>query len=182
MSQKPKFPKTAIRRSKPGKQVNFLTVRANCDFEQTTSEKKHPPRCYPLVSRRLGLAYQYAEARWGDGVAVGVRPGCRSGWLLMGVKVAGGVGGGVAVGVRPDVVRVWLLMEWSCSDLGEGVPISPTWSGRRVFVCCESYTLLIYTYNTKTNYFDIKIKFSLFLFGGIKIYMYLCSRNNNKTN
>lgn len=53
MSQKLNFPKTAIRRSKPGKQVNFLTVRANCDFEQTTSKKKQPPPCNPLVSKML---------------------------------------------------------------------------------------------------------------------------------
>ena len=33
-------------------------------------------------------------------------------WLLMGVKVAGGVGSGVSVGVSPDVVRVWLPMVW----------------------------------------------------------------------
>ena len=64
-----------------------------------------------------------------------------------------------------------------------GVPIYPRLEvvGECLSVC-ESYTLLIYTYNTKTNYFDIKTKFSLFLFGVIKIYMYLCSRNNNKTN
>ena len=43
MPQKLNFPKMAIRMSKPGKQVNFLTVRANCDFEQTSSEKKQPP-------------------------------------------------------------------------------------------------------------------------------------------
>ena len=53
MSQKPNFPKTAIRRSKPRKQGIFLTVRANCDFEQTSSEKKQPPRCNPLVSKML---------------------------------------------------------------------------------------------------------------------------------
>lgn len=46
---------------------------------------------------------------------------------------------------------------------------------------CKLYTLLIYIIG-KTNYFDIKTKFSLFLFGGIKISLYLCSRNNNKTN
>ena len=43
MSQKSNFPKTAIRRSKPGKRVKFLTVRANCDFEQTSNEKGQPP-------------------------------------------------------------------------------------------------------------------------------------------
>ena len=52
MSQKPNFPKTAIRRSKPRKQVKFLTVRANCDFEQTSTKKGQPPRYNPLVWRR----------------------------------------------------------------------------------------------------------------------------------
>ena len=37
------FLKTAIRRSKPRKQGIFLTVRANCDFEQTTFKKKRRP-------------------------------------------------------------------------------------------------------------------------------------------
>ena len=46
-------------------------------------------------------------------------------WLPMGVKVARLVGEGVAVVVRPDAVRVWLPMVCSCSDRGEGVPISP---------------------------------------------------------
>lgn len=41
-----------------------------------------------------------------------------------GVKVARIVGDGVAVVVRPDAVRVWLLMARSCSDRGDGVPIS----------------------------------------------------------
>ena len=57
MSQKPNFQITAIRMPKPGKQVKFLTVRANCDFEQTTFKKQRPPSCYPLVLRRLALAY-----------------------------------------------------------------------------------------------------------------------------
>ena len=47
------------------------------------------------------------------------------GVVAHGVKVAGVVGDGVAVGVRPDAVRVWLPMVCSCSDRGEGVPISP---------------------------------------------------------
>ena len=46
-------------------------------------------------------------------------------WLLMGVMVARLVGEGVAVVVLPDAVRVWLPMVCSCSDRGEGVPISP---------------------------------------------------------
>ena len=53
MFQKLNFPITAIRRSKPRKQVIFLTVRANCDFEQTTFKGERPPSCYPLVLRRL---------------------------------------------------------------------------------------------------------------------------------
>ena len=53
MSQKPNFQKTAIHRTTPRKQVKFLTVRANCDFEQTTSKKKQPPPCNLLVSRML---------------------------------------------------------------------------------------------------------------------------------
>ena len=72
MSQKPNFPKVVICSSKSWKQVNFLMVIGICDFKQSFCEKKHPPRCYPLVSRRLGLAYQYAEARRCNGVAVGV--------------------------------------------------------------------------------------------------------------
>lgn len=43
MSQKPNFQITAIRRSTPRKQGIFLTVRANCDFEQTSNEKGQPP-------------------------------------------------------------------------------------------------------------------------------------------
>ena len=62
MSQKLNFIKTDIRRSKPKKRVKFLTVRANCDFEQTSSEKKQPPPCDLLVSRRLGLAYHICES------------------------------------------------------------------------------------------------------------------------
>ena len=136
MYQKSNLPKTDIRRSKPWKQVNFLTVRANCDFEQTLSEKKQPPRCYPLVSRRLGLAYQYAEARRCNGVAVGVcalgvvlgcgrswregcpgrwrwrggrcAPWCRSGaWLLMGAKLLrSGRGRGGRRGVSAHSIEV----------------------------------------------------------------------------
>lgn len=54
MSQKPNFPKTSIRRSKPRKQVNFLTVRANCVFEQTTSKKKQPPPLVAGLCREVG--------------------------------------------------------------------------------------------------------------------------------
>ena len=57
MSQKPNFQKTAIHRTTPRKQVKFLTVRANCDFEQTTVKGERPPSCYPLVLWRLALAY-----------------------------------------------------------------------------------------------------------------------------
>lgn len=53
MFRKSNFSKTAIRRSTPRKQGIFLTVRANCDFEQTSSEKKQPPPCNPLVSKML---------------------------------------------------------------------------------------------------------------------------------
>ena len=110
MSQKPKFPKTAIRRSMPRKRVNFLTVRANCDFEQTMFKKQRPPRCYPLVSRRLGLAYQYAEARRGNGVAVGV---CALGVVL---GVVAHVCEAAQIGSR-SVWRVCSQLR-SCSDRG----------------------------------------------------------------
>ena len=125
------------------------------------------------------------------------------------VKVVRVVGDGVAVVVRPDVVRGVvahgvrlpgsLAMAWRllCTmgvvlgvvahgvellRSGRGCDHLPGLKRSGRVVCFESYTLLIYTYNTKTNYFDIKTKFSLFLFGSIKICMYLCSRNNNKTN
>ena len=89
MSQKQNFQKTAIRRLKPRKRVNFLTVRANCDFEQTTFKKQLPPSCYPLVSRRLGLAYHICGSPAGDGVAVSVCAlGVVMGVVAHGVKVA----------------------------------------------------------------------------------------------
>ena len=64
--------------------------------------------------------------RAGDGVAVGVCAlGVVLGVVAHGVKVVRVVGDGVAVVVRPDVVRgrgcPWVR---SCSDQGEGVPIS----------------------------------------------------------
>ena len=80
MSQKPNFLKTAIRRSNPGKQVNFLTVRANCDFERSYQARDARLRWNPLVSRRLGLAYHICGGPlgwWCGGRCV--RPGCRSG-------------------------------------------------------------------------------------------------------
>ena len=52
------------------------------------------------------MAYQYAEARRCNGVAVGVCAlGVVLGVVAHGVKVARIVGDGVAVVVRPDVVR-----------------------------------------------------------------------------
>ena len=98
MSQKPNFQKSAIHKPAPRKQGIFLTVRANWFFEQTSNEKGQPPRCYPLVSSRLGLAYQYAEARRCNGVAVGVCAlGVVLGVVAHVVKVVRVVGDGVAV-------------------------------------------------------------------------------------
>lgn len=34
----------------------------------------------------------------------------------------------------------------------------------------------------KTNYFDTKTKFSLFLFGSIKISLYICTRKQERIN
>lgn len=80
MSQKPNFLKTAIRRSKPRKQVNFLTVRANCDFEQTSSEKGQPPLCDHIKSRMIVKSYHLCP-RSSGGVKV---PGWHRGRTVRG--------------------------------------------------------------------------------------------------
>ena len=92
--------------------------------------------------------------------------------------------------VRPDSVR---------GVVAHGVKLlrSGRWCGGRCGVsahsiefaqivgevspACQGVKYNIYIIG-KTNYFNAKTKFTLFLFGGIKIYMYLCSRNDNKTN
>ena len=173
---KPNFPKTAIRRSKPWKRVNFLTVSANCEFKQTSNEKGQPPPCNLLVSMRLGLAYHICESPAGWWCV-----GRCAHWvsflvcLLIGVKVAGVVGDGVAVGVRPDAVLVLLPMACSCSDRDGCAHLSGLKRSARVGLCA-SLTSYTYIYIIgKTNYFNTKTKFSLFLFGSIKISLYLCS-------
>ena len=124
-----------------------------------------------------------------DGAPIGlpeavevVRPDVVLGVVAHGVKVVRVVGDGVALLCALMSFGAWLPMGVKLLRSGRGCAHLPGLKRSGRVVCFESYTLLIYTYNTKTNYFDIKTKFSLFLFGSIKIYMYLCSRNNNKTN
>ena len=71
----------------------------------------------------------------------------------MGVKVARLVGDGVAVVVRPDAVRCVVAHGGgSCSDRGEGVPISPLEASARVGLCA-SLTPYTYIYNRKNKLF-----------------------------
>ena len=124
----------------------------------------------------------------------------------MGVKVVRVVGDGVAVVVRPDSVRsmvshgvelpgslvmvwrslralmsfgVWLLMVWSCLDRDGCAHLPGLKRSERVGLCA-SLAPYIYIID-ETKYFNIKTKNYLFLFGNIKITLYLGGRNNNKT-
>ena len=104
-----------------------------------------------------------------------------------GVKAVRIVGDGVAAVVRPDAVRVWLLMVRSCSDRGQGCAHLPRLKqSARVGLCASLHHTYIYIIG-KTNYFNAKTKNYLFLFGCIKISLYICTRkqepiNNNSKN
>ena len=91
------------------------------------------------------MAYQYAEARRGDGVAVGV---CALsvvlGVVAHGVKVVRVVGDGVAVVVRPDAVRVWLLMGVRLLRSGRGCAHLPGLKRSARVGLCTSLAPYIY--------------------------------------
>ena len=160
MSQKHNFPKTDIHMTTPWKQVNFLTVRANCDFKQTSNEKGQPPHCNLLVSRRLGLAYHICESRAGWWCCGRCAPWVSFWvWLLMGVKVARLVGErlGLSYPICESPAGWWgggRCAPWCRSGVvahgvqllrsGRGCAHLPAWSGPGVSVCFESYTLYIY--------------------------------------
>ena len=98
------------------------------------------------------------------------------------VKVVRLVGDGLAVVVRPDAVRgVVAHGRGSCSDRGEGVPISPGLKRLARVGLCASFAPYIYIIG-KTNYFNEKTKNSLFLFGYIKISLYICTRKQERIN
>ena len=103
MFQKLNFQKTAIRRSKPRKRVNFLTVSANCNFVSSHSRARRPPTLKSIGIEGdspdlTGICEALCRA-W-------VRPGVGL-WLLMGVRLLR-LGRGVAVCVA------CLLMAWWC--------------------------------------------------------------------
>ena len=146
MSQKPNFPKTAVRRSKPRKRVNFLTVSANCNFVSSHSRTRRPPTLKSIgiegVSPDLTGICPRRAGWWCGGQCV--RPGCRLGVVAHGCEGCRLVGDCVAVVVRPDAVRfvvahgVKLLRSWRVCPSPRLEAVGACWS------VCKPCTLYIY--------------------------------------
>ena len=109
-----------------------------------------------------------------------MRPGCRSGCGCSWREGCRVVGDGVAVAVCPDAVRgVVAHGVRSCLDRAGGCPSPRLEAVGACWPVCEPCTLDIYIIG-KTNYFNAKTKNYLFLFGYIKISLYLCSTKTIK--